>query len=260
VADDFDDRPRRGKKRSNDADATVKTFLLIFAGLAAVALLSCCGGVGYLYFLGQKMAKQIAMTNPAEIQALTAEMTDIVIPVEFVPRHGTSIFGIKTVSYEWCPGGNCPTRDDGLGVLLLASLSVNDGKNPVQNVDAFRAEEVSDESLKRGWRDYTKTEHDFTIRGRKCAFYIIQGEQMLRYDDEDADESDDQPPNGAPNGAEPDENDAPLKGGAPARGSRKAVRVSGSFPGKTAEVSLDLWLAPDDYREEQILGMLRSIR
>lgn len=270
MADEYDDEPRRPKKRvqrAKDADSgnsTLKMLLIVFGSLAGVAVLSCCGGGVWLYYAGQKLVKNLDMKAPADIQKLTAEMTDITLPAEFVPQHGSSIFGIKKVDYQWCPGGNCVTRDDGLGMLTLTSIAIKDTQNPGQNISTFSAEQFSDASLKAQWKEFTKTEHEFDIRGKKCKFYIVQGEQYdfstvdetEMDDEEESDDMTDTPvnPTGESTPAAPATTPAqPIAG-------RKAVHISGAFPGKQAEVTLELWLAPEQFDEAKILEMLKSIR
>lgn len=272
MADDYDDEPRRPKKRSkkssgsgDSGNSTVKILLIVFGSLAGVAVISCCGSGVWLFYAAKGIAKRADLKAPADIQKLTAEMTDITVPAEFVPQHGSAIpiVGIKTVKYQWCPGGNCVARADGLGMLLLTSFNVKNGPNPGQNVPTLSEEEFSDDFLKAQWKDYTKTKHEFDIRGKKCEFFIVQGEQ-LDYDAMDESTMDDEAEEGVtvvtidPLGESVP--NTPATPNIPQGAGRKAVRVSGAFPGKEAEVTLELWLAPEQYDAARILEMLKSIR
>lgn len=255
MSDEYDD-DSRARRKAKSGDSTVKTLLIIFGSLAAVALLTCCG-VGFgAYFWVKKNLGQAIVTVPADIQKITTEITDITIPPEFVPKSGSSTFIMKMAQYQWCPSGNCPERTDGQGHLILMAMGLQDASgrnNPARQVFD---EQVSDETLKEQWKEYTKTEHDFVIRGKKCKFTVVEGEQhaLVMSDDDDEDqpaesatEKDDMPDDGA---------SAHASGGT----GPKAVHISGSFPGKDAECMLQIQLTAEEYDEEKILGMLKSIK
>ncbi len=254
--------PQR-KKKSGDSTSTAKVLLIVFGSFFGLVMLTCCGVGTYAFFWFKKGIEQANLTAPADIQKLTAEMADITILPEFLPRHGSSIFGLmKMAQYQWCPAGNCPPVEVGPGTMMLLAMNIRD-PNPQQRgpqgFTPFSEHEFSDAALKQNWKDFTKTEHEFDIRGRKCKFYIVQGEQTGFQDMDDM--GDDEEPEAPAEQAEADADPAPAAEPAHANvPGKKLVQVAGSFPGKEGEVSLQLTLTPEDYNEEKILGMLRSIK
>ena len=269
MSDDYDDQPRRPKKRKKDSDnSSLKIILIVVGSLAGLALVSCCGAGTWLYFAAQKFIKDVDITNPADIQRVTAEMTDITIPPEFVPPHGSSTFIMKMVQYQWCPTGTCQPNGDDTGMLILTAINLKDEGGAGPDVAAMTDEQFSDANLKQSWKDYTKTEHEFDIRGKKCKFVIIQGEQKsFSEDEEDAAQ-----PAVAKTGGDAADADGEMESDVlieeverepkPPGGVAgvKSVQIHGTFPGKEAECTLNIHLTPETYHEEKILGMLRSIK
>jgi len=254
------------KKPKSSGTNVVMILLIVFGSLAGLALLACCGIGGFGYFFIQKAVKDADLKSPADIQRVTSEITDITIPPEFMPKHGSSIFMIKSVEYEWCPNGACSPRDDGLGTMTLTVMDL--GNQPGQPEPVFSESDVSDEALKLMWRDYTKAEHDYTIRGRKCRFTILQGEQIGFEDIDDGEmESESGAPQSSTDEAADKTESAPATNDQAAPAAtvasippRKKVQISGSFPAKKGECSLTIHLAPEQYDEKKILDMLNSIR
>lgn len=259
--------PRRPRKNADSGNSVVKILLIVFGSLAGLAILGCCGTVGVFYFVAQQALKDADLKNPADIQRVTAEMTDITIPPEFVPKQASSVFFVKTAQYEWCPTGTCAVRDDGMGKLTLSSINLKNQQAGQATPPALPTPDVSDESLKATWRDYTKSEHEFDIRGRKCRFTIIQGEHTGFTGDVDSemenDPSDPQPADNTPEGDADKAGEPSGRTATPATGlvaGRKSVQITGQFPGKQGECTLAIELAPDQYDEEKILQLLKSIR
>jgi hypothetical protein len=252
MSDDYDDDARPAR-RAKSGDSTVKTLLIIFGSFAALAVLACCG-IGFgSYFWLKKNFGQALVTTPADIQKITTEITDITIPPEFKPQTGSSIFGVKNVTYQWCPAGNCPQRGDGLGMLMLMSIGIQGANGPNNNtISKVSEEQFSDQTLQQQWKDYTKIEHEFVIRGKKCKFFIVQGQQTGFGSEDDDDEMQTDS-----HGEETAANDA---GNTATGAGPKAVQISGAFPGKEAECTLMIHLTAEEYDEEKILGMLRSIK
>jgi hypothetical protein len=264
VSDDELFRKRRPRKQreSGGSSGTANTLLMAFGILAAVGVLACCGLVGAGYYFWQKNFSQIALTQPADIQKLTAEMTDISIPPEFVPQNGTALLGNRVVMYQWCPTGTCPPVVDEMGSLSLMGFSRQLAGNGDVEITLVSEEQYTDELLQHSWLEYAKSVEEVDIRGKKCKFFIVRGEQLdfASMMPETGDEDDEdggtvvtaEAPGGPPANAPP----APERKGT----GRKTVQISGSFPGKTGEVTLNIHLPEADYQEEKILGMLRSIR
>lgn len=254
-------RPRRNRPSGGSSD-TVKTLLIAFGVLVAVGVIACCGMIGAGYYIWQKNFSQIALTQPADIQKLTAEIADISIPAEFVPQNGTALLGNRVVMYQWCPTGTCPQAFGEMGTLTLMSFSRQMTGNANFDIPVVTEDQFSDDVLKQTWLDYTKQVEEIDIRGKKCKFFVVRGEQLdfstmmnamaVEDDDEGASVTVGAQGNPPANTPQP----MPERKGS----GRKMVQINGSFPGKTGEVILTVQLAENDYQEEKILGMLRSIR
>lgn len=271
--DDYDDedappsRPAKKKKKAPPSqDNSLKILLIVLGSIAGIGILACCGSVAAVYLWFQKNIGQIALTKPADIQKLTAEMTDITIPPEFVPKHGSSVpmLKLKTATYQWCPTGDCPEADMYLNSLTISSIDWEDDAKIDGGLDSEG--DYTDEMLKHSWKEYAKTEHELDIRGRKCKFLIIQGDQYDYAIDEDDEPAttpaaEEQPATTDDAASEKPATDAaetPSSG--IKRSTRKAVQIHGKFPGKSAECSMEIRLTQDNYNEQIILDMLKSIR
>lgn len=265
VSDDdelFTQRRPRKKSPASDSSSTAKTLLMAFGILAVVGVIACCGVIGAVYYIWQKNFSQIALTQPADIQKLTAEMTDIAIPTQFVPKFGNSILGIKTVVYQWCPTGTCPPDMDQEGTLSLTSFQMPTNGDPNAGVSLSSDDQFTEEVLQQTWFEHAHSELEVDIRGKKCKFHIVRGEEldyssMMHEIDEEVEVDSAVVETTNPVGETP-ANPSPS---APERkgSGKKIVQVSGSFPGKAAEVNLSLRLDQADYQEEMIHSMLKSI-
>lgn len=258
--DDLDDDERPASKKRSGGDNTLKIILIVFGSLIGLTLLSCCGVGGYFYFQFQKAVREADMKEPADVRRITADLTEITIPPEFIPKHASivPILNIKQADYQWCPSGSCPDFIDNYGKLSLSSFDVEG-----QPTDSYSDPMFDDEFLKSTWKDHTRTEHEFDIRGKKCKFYIVRGEYLTYGGEEMEDLFDDVDGEMPVNADDPAPQDSPAATTPPVkveRTGRPAVQVHGEFPGKKGTVTLELWLNPDDYQEQKILDMLRSIR
>ncbi|MFO0917448.1 MAG: hypothetical protein U0872_03935 [Planctomycetaceae bacterium] len=266
-SEDDKPRPKRTKPAKKSGMSVAMILLIIIGSLAGLSLVACCGIGGAGVFMFQQAVKEADLTSPADIQRVTSEITDITIPPEFVPKHASSIMLIKLkrVEYEWCPTGTCPARTDGLGTMTLTAMDLQQPNQPQLGQSDI---DVSDEALKQTWRNYTKTDHEFPIRGRNCRFTIVQGEQLGFVDVEESEME------AEPGDASPDAGGAEGKAETPGAATeetvtetmvtsippRKQVQISGDFPAKNGECTLLIQLAPEDYDEAKILEMLKSIR
>ena len=309
--------PRRGNAAK---------VILITLGITFFIFLLACMGLGVAgYFWFKKNFGQALVSDPQEINKMLTEMTDVTIPPEFTPYRGSALFGMKQVTYKWCPTGDCPTiapelenenieiaaedldEDFGLGELTFMQFIHEDAQPgaavTIQNVD----DEFSDDILSETYASFEKTVHEFTIRGQVCKFCIIRGVQRdWSVEDEGAEEAEEMaadtadaltPPAAAestdapasepaaatpeatapaesPTTPEPAPADATTPESAPetspapidaevapeATTGRKVVAVTGRFPGKQAEMSLNYVVAPEDFDEAKILELLKSIR
>jgi hypothetical protein len=269
--------PRRG-------DA-LKTVLIVVAILGGLMMLSCLGVGVAGYFWIQKNFANVAVTDPVKVRQITAELTDITIPAEFVPQTASQIFGVNTVIYQWCPSGTCPTEGDDdqaeytAGNLTLTTFETSDDSEVEDQ--AFWEESFTENNLKERFRDFTRDVKEFTIRGKTCKFFVVKGEEIPWDVDEPEMAADDSADPGAapitttePATIEPAPaatDPAPAKEPAtpapaaidskvPAKPGRQIVWIEGVFPGAKGSCTLNLYLLGTDYDEAKILGMLQSIK
>lgn len=259
---------------------TLKIVLIVLASLFVLVMLSCLGVGAVGYFWVQKNLSRMSLTNAAEIQQLTAELTDITLPPEFVPKAGSALLGMRTVMYQWCTDGNCPPEPGDLdeiegwtlGQMNLIGMN-NDEAGPPANFNAEQdfTESMSEQNLDEEFASFTKTVHDVTIRGTVCHFYIIRGilqsnAEVVAKDERqpsvgDAPTSTDAQP---PAGAVVVDDSAPtidqLAAAPPAKTGPVMYWIHGVFPGKAGMVTLDAHMSDEQFDETKILGMIRSIR
>lgn len=233
-----------------------KVIIIVLASLFGLFVLMCAG-VGVLgYFWWQKNFSRAVLSKPEDIRQLTAEMVDLTLPPEFQPYFGSAMFGMKNVSYRWCPTGDCPTAmaepdtDGGdfseLETLTLSTFAVEGGGNDMADA---RDDLMSDESLKASYADFTQEVRELTIRGKSCKFYFVRGEPRA-WDADDETEKPDVP------AGEVKTTEAPAQ-----RGTGKIhVNVQGTFPGKTGDVFLNFQSSAENYDEAKIMAVLQSIR
>jgi hypothetical protein len=247
-------------------NSVAKTLLLVFGSLACVVALACCGGGFWLYFKANEIAqkvqeavKDVALTDPAAIRRVTAEITDISIPTQFVPAAGTSFIGTKFVLYNWCPTGTCDEPQGNLGGLSLLSVRLQGAGLKAELPDLTKT--LTDEEIAKSLKDFTKTEHEFDIRHHRCKFYVIKGEVRAKP----------LPTAVAKTATKTNRQEAPTDDDLQNPGltmqfsdqqwaGQKIVRVDGRFPGKDAECVLMMRLKADLYNEEKIFKMLKSIK
>lgn len=167
--------------RQGDA---LKVVLITIAVIFVIGFLACAGGGFYMYLQFQKHLGRAIISNPQEIRKLSAEIVDLDIPTEFTPAMGSAIFGMKNVHYAWNPTNQPIAVDDfssisdqSKGLLTLTEMPQTEGSDPDLGPDEDVNWETSDELLKHQYSEYTKTERELTIRGKKCKFTLIVGRQ-----------------------------------------------------------------------------------
>lgn len=274
-------RPRR-------RGSTAKTILIVLGILGGVAFLSCLGiGVaGYFFF--KKTFGEMAVTDEPGIRKIVGEIADITVPPEFAPQMASSVFGIRSAFFKWCPDKNCPTlsfdannADDAApdaeqpGMLTLTSFATDPDNPPVVvNEDAAMEENFFLENLDEEFADYTVEKLPRTIGGKNCTFYIVHGrrrtfeergeaEAMESEAPDDAAEVTEPEPAAATTEAEPSEPAADATTTAPAvetPAGPKLYWVHGEFPGKSGSVTLELHLLEDQYDADIVKALIESIR
>src|SRR4051812_25044070 len=89
-----------GSARRGDA---TKTILITLAVLCGMVFLTCAGVGIFGYYWVKHNFSNLSVTDPTKIRELTSDIVDISLPREFVPTHATSVFGMTTINYQWCP-------------------------------------------------------------------------------------------------------------------------------------------------------------
>jgi hypothetical protein len=259
MANDFDDDSPRPRRSQDSGGSVVKILLLIFGSLACLTMLACCGGGVFIYFKAQevvqqvqKATKDIALTNPDDIRRVTGDITDITIPPQFVSKAGNALLGTRFVLYEWCPTGVCDPAQGNQGGLTLVSVRLQGTFSKATLPDMSEAN-FTDEELAKTMKNFTKTEHQFDIRQRRCRFFIIEGETLASARTPQGKK----PATAKEPGASPiDVPDLSLNQWA----GQKIVKILGRFPGKDGECALMMQLKADQFNKDNILAMLKSIR
>jgi hypothetical protein len=172
--------------------------------------------------------------------------------------------------------------DNDTGMLTLTSFTTGEpGAPPVVDPEEQMDDlMLDDDSLKDQYVSFTKDVREFTIRGKACKFYFVRGEEQdwsaadateEAMVDEPAEAVEPATPAADPAAAtEPAATDptvtteAPVTPAAPVKPPKGTgiviVTVQGTFPGKTADVSLNFRIPADQYQEEKVLGVLQSIK
>lgn len=279
--------------------STAKTILIVLGILGGVAFLSCLGiGVaGYYYF--KKTFGEVAVTDEPGIRKIVGEMADITVPPEFAPQFATSVFGIRTAFFKWCPEKNCPPISlnadapdtaaldtEEAGTLILTSIA-NDPDDPpvVVNEDTAMEENFFLENLDEEFVDYTVEKLPRTIGGKDYTFFIVHGRRRTFEERGETEAMESETPGDA---AEPTTTDAPAtseateptpaekvaetKSSEPADNDAvkvpapevpagpKLYWVHGEFPGKSGSVTLELHLLEEQYNADIVKALIESIR
>jgi hypothetical protein len=193
------------------------TKLLIALGIAfAVALLLCCGVVGYFVYY----VKSSIVEDPAEVRAMTDEITQIDIPQPLAPVGGgrfmipfTSRVIATAVFYADQPSNSM--------LMLIAMGDAFDEKEGRKIEQSFRQQGNQNDEREQLVETHTQI-YGFTIRGELAKFTIVTGV-----------------------GAE---------------SKKPRIQVQGAFRGKTGPVMLASDFDADVIDEAQVLQMLESIR
>lgn len=276
--------------------STAKTILIVLGILGGVAFLSCLGiGVaGYFYF--KKTFGEVAVTDEPGIRKIVGEIADITVPPEFAPQMASSVFGIRSAFFKWCPDKNClplsfdaNNVDDAApdaeqpGMLTLMSVATDPDNPPViVNEDAAMEENFFLENLDEEFADYTVEKLPRTIGGKNCTFFIVHGrrrtfEERGEVDAMESEPSDDatesaaaepaatsestEPgPAAVTTEAEPSADDATKAPAPETPAGPKLYWVHGEFPGKSGNVTLELHLLEEQYNAEVVKALIESIR
>jgi len=262
-------------RHARQGDA-VKTILITLGIIGLIMFLACAGiGVaGYLYV--KRAIDNLEVTDPVKIAQATSDMVDITIPPEFKPKVAHSIFGISTVQYDWCPTGSCPPINE--SKLTMSSFGGND---PDLDSDS----DLEDEFNVR-FKEFKREDRELDIRGQKVKFAFVLGEEHAdgSFDGEltqdgtvapktapptqptadptitpdSANDANQEPkseqPASTPTDGQPEQPAGDKKPGA------KRWLVHGHLQGKKGKCTIEIDLAPEQFNDELIMTMLKSIR
>lgn len=222
MQDDF-----RDEQPQQQGMSTTAKVLLILGAIAGIGLLACCGGVAFVGWKFQGIAKNFAENfttkNADEIRARTATIVHIDIPDAFQPIQAFDLIFMKQMIY-----GN---QAKGSMVMII---EIN---QPMEHAsDAAAAKQQRQEILRQMRQqqaqqsgqmntelaEVSSETREFEINGEKIPFEFIKGT--------------------APNG------------GTPTR------QVVGMFAGRQGMVMLMLMVPESDYDDETVLKMIESIR
>jgi hypothetical protein len=213
---------------------TTKTVLITLAVICGLMFLTCAGVGVAVYVWVQRNISNLVIEDPARIRTLTEEIVDITLPSELVPQKASSIFGVTFVSYGWCPTGTCPSTED--SALTLTSF----GAGGPGSTPATESTTEVDTMANIEFNKFTKEEREFEIRGKKCKFVFVHGEPKSGSSDDEASEEEMKP-------EAKTETDPPATTGE-------------SKPGKKGTCTLLLNLNSDQYDEDKIVNMIKSIK
>ena len=182
------------------------SVVTILGGIAVVCMIACCGG-GYIFYVKAKNAvENMAITDPAKIEAKLNEIVTVEIPAGFKPKLASSIPGldIQIVNYE--ATGAKPDSKGSLTISQAANQQLLEGKDAPKTpevsvpkavttpkADADKKKDEDDEDDEKGKEDEKKDEKkedkapadvvvtppkeetkETTVNGEKATFKIIQ--------------------------------------------------------------------------------------
>ena len=201
--------------------------LLVLGAIAGAGLLACCGGMAFVGWKFQGIAKNFAenitTSNPDEIRARTAKIVHIDIPDEFQPMQAFDLIVMKQMIYG--------KKGNGSMVMIM---EIN---QPMQGApDAATAKQQRQELLRQMRQqqaqqagqmntelaEVSSETREFEIGSEKVPFDFIKG--------------------------------TAANGGTPTR------QVVGMFAGRQGTVMLMLMVPESDYDEEAVIKIIESIR
>jgi hypothetical protein len=249
--------------------------VITLAVVMILTFLICAGGCAGLYFWLKRTVANMATRDPVRIRKLTSDIVDITLPREFIPEVGGSMLGTTYVKYRWCPTGTCTTGDTSeLSIIELAT----DDPSTIAGEDM---NEVLESELRDSDHKYIRKDHEIEIRGQKVKFVFLleddDGEagaerQPSASNDQATENSESANSSGNQDGAKEtssatsnstDAEDEAASAINPANSGTKGKPswlIQGLFRSKHGGCTLTLSLKQDEYDEEKILNMLKSIR
>jgi hypothetical protein len=219
MPDDFQDAPPKKQGMSSTAK-----FVLILGSIAGVCLLACCGGVVFMGWKFQNIAKDFMTMDPEVVRQRTEEIIHIDIPDDYAPTHAMKIdlmnVKMKQVAYQ---------RKGSAGSMLMIMETTQppmQGASPKQQREQMR-QAMRQQAQQQGQAndeidEQSSESREFTINGESVPFEFIKG--------------------------------TAAQGGVPTR------QVVGIFPGREGTVMLMLMAPESEYNEEEIVKMIESIR
>lgn len=285
--------PRNRFTRNSSRRGDAVKVIIITVCVFVMIMLLLCGGAGiYGYVWFQKNFSRLIVQTPADIQKITAEITDIDIPPQFTPIMGSAVFGMKTVTYAWNPKAvplTMTTWNNAADPLHpMFNLVETTTEQSTATGKDFQIPDYQQKALSSQYVEFTHSIQEFTIRGHKCQFLFVtgrpkegafEGEEML-YDELDEEEmmvdekpasetsntsAEDKPadaaiPDASPAATPTEATAEPSKPTEPATKALAAVRsVSGQFPGKSGAAMITIRIPAEGSDEDVLLKIIQSI-
>jgi hypothetical protein len=220
--EDFLSEPPRKQGMSSTAKV-----LIILGSIAGVSLLACCGGVVFVGWKFQEVAKNFAANlttnDPQEVRARTARIMHIDIPEQFPPMMALDLVFMKEIIYGTPNNPNKP-------MLLIVQidkgfLGQQGGANTKQQrqeiLQQMKQQGQQSGNMNTDIDEESSETREFTIDGEKVPFEFIKGT---------------------------------ARGGGPSR------QVVGVIPGREGVIMLMMMVPESDYDEAAVVRMLESIR
>lgn len=221
--EDFLNEPPRKQGMSSTAKV-----LIVLGSIAGLGLVVCCGGLAFVGWKFQDVAKKFAANlttnDPPEIRARTARIVHIDIPDEFPPMLAIDLMFMKEILYGTPDKPNRP-------MLIIVEIDKNflgqqGGANAKQQrqeiLRQMKQQGQQSANMNTDINEESSETREFTINGEKVPFEFIKG--------------------------------TAAHGGVPTR------QVVGVFQGRGGMVMLMLMVPESDYDEAAVVGMLESIR
>ncbi len=198
--------------------------LLILGSIAGISLVLCCGGMAFVGWKFQNVAKEMFVTDPAVVRQRTEEIIHIDIPADYTPTHAMKFdlmnVKMKQVGYQ---------RKGSAGSMLMimeTSQPPAPGASPKEQREQMR-QAMRQQARQQGQasdeiNEQSSETREFTINGESVPFEFIKGT-------------------------------AP-QGGVPTR------QVVGVFRGREGTVMLMLMSPESEYDEATVVKMIESIR
>lgn len=196
--------------------------LLVLGSIAGVCMLACCGGVAFVGFKFKDVIKAVAESTSTD-PAVVKQRTAEIIQID-IPEEFAPVLTIGGAlagySMKECIYHRAGNQNSG---LVIMETNQPPGQDPKQQREAMlqkMRESQQMGSMNIDIQEESRESRGFTINGEEVPFEFIKGKAH----------------------------------GVPTR------KVVGIFSGRQGTVMLILVVAESDYKDEQVVNMIKSIR